>query len=62
MIAERLRAIPEEKNLSKGDVEGRTGLKRCYLSRAENGHTVLAVETLEKWARALDVPLYHPVL
>jgi len=34
-------------------------LLRCYISRVENGHTVPIVETLEKMARALEVPLYR---
>lgn len=59
MIGERLREIREEKKLSQGDIEKRTGLLRCYVSRVENGHTVPAVETLEKMARALEVPLYQ---
>jgi transcriptional regulator with XRE-family HTH domain len=50
--------LREEKNLSQGDIEKKTGLLRCYVSRVENGHTVPAVETLEKFARALEVPLY----
>src|SRR5271155_472926 len=59
VIADRLRALREEKKLSQGDIEHRTGLLRCYVSRVENGHTVPAVETLEKFARALEVPLYQ---
>jgi transcriptional regulator with XRE-family HTH domain len=59
VIGDRLRALREEKKLSQGDIEQRTGLLRCYVSRVENGHTVPAVETLEKFARALDVPLYQ---
>jgi transcriptional regulator with XRE-family HTH domain len=59
MIGDRLRAVREEKNISQGEVEKRTGLLRCYISRVENGHTVPAVETLEKFARALEVPLYQ---
>ncbi len=59
IIADRLRAIREDKNLSQGDIEKRTGLIRCYVSRVENGHTVPNFETLEKFARALEVPLYH---
>jgi transcriptional regulator with XRE-family HTH domain len=59
IIGERLRALRESKNLSQGDIEKRTGLLRCYISRVENGHTVPAVETLEKMARALEVPLYQ---
>jgi transcriptional regulator with XRE-family HTH domain len=59
IIGERLRALREEKKLSQGDIEKRTGLIRCYVSRVENGHTVPAVETLEKFARALEVPMYQ---
>lgn len=59
MIGDRLRALREAKNMSQGDVEKRTGLLRCYISRVENGHTVPAVETLEKFARAMEVPLYQ---
>ena len=59
IIGERLRVLREEKKLSQGDIEKRTGLLRCYLSRVENGHTVPAIETLEKLAQALDMPLYQ---
>ena len=46
-------------SFSQGDIEKRTGLLRCYISRVENGHTVPAIETLEKMARALEVPMYQ---
>ena len=59
IIGDRLRAMREEKKLSQGDIEKRTGLLRCYISRVENGHTVPSIETLEKLARALEVPLYQ---
>ena len=59
IIGERLRALREVKNFSQGEIEKRTGLLRCYISRVENGHTVPAVETLEKFARALEVPMYQ---
>ena len=59
IIGDRLRALREDQNLSQGDIEKRTGLLRCYISRVENGHTVPAIETLEKLARALEVPLYQ---
>jgi transcriptional regulator with XRE-family HTH domain len=58
-IGQRLRSIREEKQLSQGDIEQRTGLLRCYISRVENGHTVPAIETLEKIARAMEIPLYE---
>jgi transcriptional regulator with XRE-family HTH domain len=59
IISDRLRAIREQKDLSQGEIEQRTGLKRCYVSRVENGHTVPSIETLEKLARALEVPMYQ---
>jgi transcriptional regulator with XRE-family HTH domain len=59
IIGERLRLLREYKQFSQGEIEKRTGLLRCYISRVENGHTVPAVETLEKFARALEVPLYQ---
>ena len=59
VIGSRLKELRESKNLSQGDIEKRTGLLRCYISRVENGHTVPAVETLEKMARALEVPMYQ---
>ena len=59
VIGRRLRNLREEKNLSQGDIEKRTGLLRCYISRVENGHTVPSLETLERLAAALEVPLYQ---
>src|SRR6201984_3761899 len=59
LIADRLRDIREQKMLSQGDIEKRTGLLRCYISRVENGHTVPAIETLEKLARAMEIPMYQ---
>lgn len=58
-IGARIRTMRIEKGLSQGDIERETGLLRCYTSRVENRHTVPALETLEKFARALGVPLYQ---
>ena len=59
VIGRRLRNLREEKNLSQGDIEKRAGLLRCYISRVENGHTIPSLETLERLAAALEVPLYQ---
>jgi transcriptional regulator with XRE-family HTH domain len=59
IISDRLRELRKEKKLSQGDIAKRTGLLRCYISRVENGDTVPAIETLEKLARALELPLYQ---
>ena len=58
-IGRKIKKLREDRSLSQGDVERKTGLLRCYTSRVENGYTVPSVETLEKYARALDVPLYR---
>jgi transcriptional regulator with XRE-family HTH domain len=58
-IGTALRELREAKNLSQGDIERRTGLRRAYTSRVEHGHTVPTIETLEKYVRALEIPLYH---
>ena len=59
LIGSRLRQLREQKHMSQGDIENRTGLLRCYISRVENGHTVPSLETLERFAAVLDVPLYE---
>jgi transcriptional regulator with XRE-family HTH domain len=59
VIGDRLRVLREQKKFSQGEIEKRTGLLRCYISRVECGHTVCAVETRKKFARALEVPMYQ---
>jgi transcriptional regulator with XRE-family HTH domain len=59
IIGERLRTLRVEKKFSQGEIEKRTGLRRCYISRVENGHTVPSIETLEKFAHALEVPMHQ---
>jgi len=59
VIGTRLRKLREDRTLSQGDIEKRTGLLRCYISRVENGHTVPSLETLERLAAALELPLYQ---
>ena len=56
-IGVTIRAFRLQKGMSQGDIEKRTGLLRCYLSRVENGHTVPSIETLQKIAAALELPL-----
>ena len=58
-IGQRLMALRATKNISQGDIEKRTGLLRCYISRVENGHTIPNLETLRRWAKALEVEVYQ---
>lgn len=59
LIGERIKQLREQKGLSQGDVEKASGLLRCYISRVEHGHTVPSLDTMERFAAALDVPLYR---
>ena len=56
-IGETIRNYRLQKSMSQGDIEKRTGLLRCYLSRVENGHTIPSLDTLSKIATAMEVPL-----
>ena len=56
-IGETIRSYRLQKGMSQGDIEKRTGLLRCYLSRVENGHTIPSLDTLAKIASAMDIPL-----
>ena len=58
-IGETIRNFRLGKNMSQGDIEKRTGLLRCYLSRVENGHTIPSLDTLAKIATAMEMPLGH---
>jgi transcriptional regulator with XRE-family HTH domain len=58
-IGKRLHEIRTAKGLSQGDMEKRSGLFRCYISRVENRHTVPSIETLERLAKALGVETYQ---
>src|ERR1700692_99512 len=56
-IGETIRNYRLGKGMSQGDIEKRTGLLRCYLSRVENGHTIPSLDTLSKIAGAMELPL-----
>src|SRR2546430_17392125 len=59
LIGQKLKEIREAKNMSQVEIAQATGLVQPYVSRVENGHTIPGVETLEKWASALKIPLYQ---
>lgn len=56
-IGQRLRRLREAKSLSQGDIEKRSGLLRCNISKIENGYTTPSIHVLERWAKALEVDL-----
>jgi transcriptional regulator with XRE-family HTH domain len=58
-IGHKLRGLREEKHLSQVDIGKRAGLLQCYVSRVERGRTIPNVETLEKFANVLGIPLYR---
>jgi transcriptional regulator with XRE-family HTH domain len=56
-MGERIRSARKQRGLSQGDLQQRTGLLRCYLSRVENGHTEPSLQTLNRIAAALEMPM-----
>ncbi len=58
-IGQRLHELRTAKGFSQGDIEKRTGLLRCYVSRVENGHTIPSLGTLRKWSTALEIEMYQ---
>jgi transcriptional regulator with XRE-family HTH domain len=58
-IGDTIRNHRLRKGMSQGDIEKKTGLLRCYLSRVENGHTIPSLDTLSKIASAMEMPLGH---
>jgi len=59
LIGQKLRELREARNLSQSDIQKSVGLLRNYVSRIECGHIIPGVETLEKYARVLDIPMYQ---
>jgi transcriptional regulator with XRE-family HTH domain len=59
IVGDKIRRTRESLNLSQGDIEARSGLLRCYISRVETGHTVPSLDNLERIAKALGIPLYR---
>jgi transcriptional regulator with XRE-family HTH domain len=59
LIGQRIRRLREQKALTQGDIEGQTGMPSGCISRVECGHVVPCLKTLERFARALGVPMYQ---
>jgi len=59
IVGDRIRAIRERKQLSQVELAVRAGLVRSHISNIENGYVVPSIETLEKIARVLEVPLHQ---
>jgi transcriptional regulator with XRE-family HTH domain len=58
-IGKRLREIRHAKGMSLSEIEKRTGIFKCYVSRVELGFIVPRLPMLEKWVKALGVSLHE---
>ncbi|EJO5346324.1 helix-turn-helix transcriptional regulator [Clostridium botulinum] len=56
-IAEKIRNLRKEKNLTLKDLSKKTGLSISFLSQVENNSSSLAITSLKKIADALNVPI-----
>jgi transcriptional regulator with XRE-family HTH domain len=59
LVGERLRALREAKGLTQDAIERLTAIRRNQLSRYENCNLLPSLESLEKLAIALKVPLWQ---
>lgn len=58
-IGKPLLELRAARNRSQSDIESRSGFSRSYDSRVENGHDVPSLESLPRWAKALEVEVYQ---
>jgi transcriptional regulator with XRE-family HTH domain len=57
-LGARLRHLRKQQGLSQSQIRAATGLMLGHISRLENGRTAPTLETLERYSRALKVPVY----
>ncbi len=58
LIGERLRQLRQQRGMTRADMEQSSGLLRSFITRVELGYSIPTLETLERFAAALEVPLY----
>lgn len=51
----RIRIIREEKNISREDLAARMNVSKSYIYRVESGRSGFTLDTLHKFAKALEV-------
>lgn len=61
-VGQRVRQIREKKGYSVQTLADKIGMKRPNLSRLEHGHHQPSLETLERIAEALDIPVIDLVV
>lgn len=57
-LGARLRHLRKQQGLSQAQIRSATGLMLGHISRLENGRTAPTLETLERYSRALKVPIH----
>ncbi len=58
-IAQKIRDLRKEKNLTLKDLSSKTGLSVSFLSQVENGSSSLAITSLKKIAEALEININY---
>jgi transcriptional regulator with XRE-family HTH domain len=61
-VGTRICAERKARNLSQADLERRCGLARCRISWLEHGRAIPTIETLERIADALEIPVHRLLL
>ena len=56
-FGEKLRKLRKERGVSQEELAARAGLHRTYVSSVERGERNVSLETIDKLARALGLPM-----
>jgi transcriptional regulator with XRE-family HTH domain len=57
LIGARILEFRKQRGLSQDDVQRATGFSHAYISNVERGQTLPSLESIERFADALQVPL-----
>ena len=55
-LSEKLKKIRKEKKITQAELARKSGLSKTYISLIERGNQGVRVDTLNKIAKALEVP------
>ncbi len=56
-FGEKLRKLRKEQGFSQEELADRAGLHRTYVSSVERGERNVSLQTIDKLARALNLPI-----
>ena len=59
ILAKRIKQLRQERGWSQDDLAAASGLHRTYIGTVERCEQSITIDSIEKIAKALDVPIKH---